>query len=180
MARAKRSAEPDGDTSLASNGMSPEEFLKHYRAMKDAKRRKEEAGEAFKAARADFKAAGGDLNAMKIVEHFQTLDDTDAELRMRETLRYASWLDLDIGTQTDMFGDAPQVNLTGAVQAEHQSWVAEQAGYKSGKDGEPIDNCPHAGGSPYHVSWRRGWHDGQAALAVGLKPKDDPEAQAAA
>ncbi len=175
----RRQSEPDGDTSLASNGMSPEEFLKHYRAMKDAKRCKEEAGEAFKATRAAFKAVGGDLNAFKIVEHLQSLDDADAELRMRETLRYASWLDLDIGTQADMFGGAQQINLTGAVQAEHQAWVSEQAGYKSGKDGEPIDNCPHPGGSPFHVSWRRGWHDGQAAIAAAMRPKDDPEAHAA-
>lgn len=166
-----RRSEPLSDTAMASNGMSPEDFLRHYRAMKEAKRRKVEAAEAFKAARADFKAAGGDLNAFKIVEHLQTLDDADAELRMRETLRYAAWLDLDIGTQTDMFGDGPQVDLTGAVQAQHREWQAEQDGYKAGKDGQPIDNCPHAGGSPFFTRWRAGWRDGQAALVSTMKPK---------
>ena len=161
---------------VKTNGLAPEDFLKLYRAIKDTKRVKDEASSAHKAARENFKAAGGDLNAMKIVDHLQGLDDAEAELRMRETLRYAAWLGLEIGTQIDMFGDAPQVDLTASVASQHREWEAEQAGYKAGKAGEPIDNCPHSGGSPYFVRWRQGWNDGQAALAATLKPNDDETA----
>lgn len=156
-----------------SNGIAPEDFLSLYRAMKDTKRQKDEAAAAHKAARENFKAAGGDLNAMKIVDHLQKVDDAEAELLMRETLRYAGWLGLEIGTQTELFGDAPQIDLTAGIQSQHREWEVEQAGYKAGKAGEPIDNCPHPGGSPFFTRWRSGWHDGQAALAVTLKPKDD-------
>jgi ribosome modulation factor len=167
-----RSADPESQTP-ASNEMPPEEFLEHYRRIKDTKRLKDEASSAHKAAREDFKAKGGDLNALKIVDHLQGLDDAEAELRMRETLRYAAWLGLEIGTQTELFGDAPMIDLTANVRAEHASWEVEQSGYKAGKAGEPIDNCPHPGGSPHHTRWRSGWHDGQAALAATMKPKDD-------
>jgi ribosome modulation factor len=156
-----------------NNGLAPEDFLTLYRAIKDTKRLKDEAAAAHKAARENFKAAGGDLNAMKIVDHLQGLDDAEAELRMRETLRYAAWLGLEIGTQTELFGSAPQVDLTASVASQHREWEAEQAGYKAGKASEPIDNCPHSGGSPYFSRWRQGWNDGQAALAMTLKPKDD-------
>lgn len=160
-------------TAPASNAVSPEEFLALYRRIKDTKRAKDEAASAHKASREDFKSKGGDLNALKIVDHLQGLDDAEAELRMRETLRYAAWLGLEIGTQVDLFGGTPQVDLTANVQAQHREWQVEQDGYKAGKAGEPIDNCPHPGGSPFHAHWRSGWHDGQAALAATLKPDEN-------
>ncbi len=159
----------------ASNAVSPEEFLALYRRIKDTKRAKDEASSAHKAAREDFKAKGGDLNALKIVDHLQGLDDAEAELRMRETLRYAAWLGLEIGTQIELFGETPQIDLTASVTAAHREWETEQAGYKAGKGGEPIDNCPHPGGSPHHTRWRSGWHDGQAALVATMKPQEDAE-----
>lgn len=156
----------------ASNVMSAEEFLACYRKIKDTKRLKDEASSAHKAAREDFKSKGGDLNALKIVDHLQSLDDADAELRMRETLRYAAWLDLEIGTQAELFDGEPQIDLTASVSAQHREWQAEQDGYKAGKAGEPIDNNKFPGGSPLHVRWRAGWNDGQAALGAAMKPKD--------
>ena len=156
-----------------SNAMSPEDFLEHYREIKDTKRVKDEAAAAHKAARERFKSRGGDLNAMKIVDHLSGLDDAEAELRMRETIRYAAWLGLEIGTQTALFDDAPQVDLTANVAAQHREWAAEQSGYKAGKAGEPIDNNPHAGGSPYFERWRYGWNDGQAAAVAAMPKKED-------
>jgi hypothetical protein len=127
---------------IQSNVMAPEAFLAHYREMRNTKRAKEEASAGHKAARERFKAAGGDLNAMKIVDHLSGLDDAEAELRMREMIRYAAWLG---------------------------EWQAEQDGYKAGKAAEPIDNNPHAGGSPYFSRWRQGWTDGQASIAASMK-----------
>lgn len=143
-----------------TNGVAPEDFLRHYRAIHDAKRAKEEAAAAYQAARHSAKAAGVDMDAMKIVEHLSSLDDADAELRMRETLRYAAWMGLEIGTQADMFGDAPEIELVGKVSAQHAEWKAEQDGYKAGKGGEPRDNCPIAATSPLHPAWNRGWREG--------------------
>lgn len=151
-----------------SNVISPEDFLACYREIRDTKRAKDEAGAAHKAARERAKSRGIDLNALKIVEHLSTLDDADAELRMRETLRYAAWMGMEVGTQPDMFGGEAPVDLTGKVQSQHREWDAEQKGYKAGKDGEPIDNCPFSGGSPFVSRWRQGWQDGNA-FAAGLK-----------
>ena len=152
-----------------TNGMAPEDFLAHFRAIKDTKRAKDEAGAAHKAAREAFKAAGGDLNALKIVDHLMSLDDADAELRMRETLRYCGWLDLPLGTQADLFGGEAPPDLTASVTAQHREWQAEQDGYKAGKDGEPIDNNPHPSASPFFTRWRTGWHDGVTARTVSEK-----------
>lgn len=167
---------PAADTAtLETNGIAPEDFLAHYRRIRDTKRAKEEAGAAHNAAKQQAKAAGIDLNALKIVEHLASLDDADAELRMRETLRYANWMGLEVGTQVDMF-DAPAADLTGKVASEHKEWKAEQDGYEAGKKGEPIDNNPFPGGSPFYSRWRSGWNDGQAFLASKLAPKGDAEA----
>ena len=174
MARTARK-QPGGDTMTASNGMNPEDFLTAYREIEETKKAKDEASAAHKAAREKFKAAGGDLNAFKIVKHLQGLDDAEAELRMRETIRYASWLGLEVGTQSDLFSGAP-VDLTINVQSQHREWQAEQDGYKAGKAGEPIDNCPHSGGSPLTARWRQGWHDGQTALGMAMK-KDGEAAE---
>lgn len=156
-----------------TNGVAPEEFLRHYRAIHDAKRAKEEASAAYSAARNAAKAAGVDMNALKIVEHLSSLDDADAELRMRETLRYAAWMGLEIGTQADMFDAPPETELVGQVSAQHAEWRAEQAGYKAGKDGEPRDNCPLPSTSPLNPAWHRGWKDGSEFRANTQAPKDE-------
>ena len=150
--------------------ISPEDFLSVYRDLKDKKRRKEEAAAAFTAAKQHAKSLGVDLNALKIVEHLASLDDADAELRMRETLRYAAWMGLEIGTQPDMF-EQPEVSLASQVAAQHNEWKAEQAGYDAGKSGDPSDNCPHPGTSPLNPRWHQGWRDG-AALRTETKPPE--------
>jgi ribosome modulation factor len=153
-----------------SNVISPERFLSLYRDIKDTKRHKEEAAAAHKAAKDRAKSEGVDLNSLKIVEHLTTLDDAEAELRMRETLRYAAWLGLEVGTQADMFGEGDGPRLTDKITGQHQEWKAEQDGYTAGKDGEPADNCPHPGTSPLRERWMTGWRDGHAH-ACSLKPQ---------
>lgn len=156
---------------MPSNVMTPEEFLACYRDIKDGKRWKDEGGAAFKAATERFISLGGDKVALKIVELLQKVEDERAELIVRTTLQYASWLDLQIGTQLTMFEEAP-VNLTAGVQAQHREWQAEQDGYAAGKAGEPVDNCPYATVSPYNVRWRSGHQDAVTAYSATL-PKGD-------
>lgn len=161
------------DVKVATNGLAPERFLHLYREIKDTKRLKDEAAAAHKAAREAAKAAGMDMNALKIVEHLASLDDADAELRMRETLRYAAWMGLEVGTQTDLFGGDGGPKLTDKIVGQHAEWKAEQDGYDAGKAGKPRDDNPLPGASPLRARWDAGWHDGRAQRDAAKKPDAD-------
>lgn len=162
---------------IATNGLAPEQFLAHYRAIKDTKRVKDEAAAAHKAAREAAKAAGVNMNALKIVEHLSNVDDADAEIEMRETLRYAAWMGLEVGTQSDLFGSNDGPKLTDKIVGQHAEWKAEQAGYEAGKAGKPVDECPYPGASPMREHWSSGWRDGAAIRDLGRKPQDDEPAE---
>ena len=161
-----------------SNVMTPEDFLAAYRDMRDKLRLKTEAVAAYKASRDNFFAKGGNQKSLKIVELYQGLKDGgEITLVVRETARYAAWLNLDIGTTPDLFGDdeAPPVNPVGVIQQQHSEWEAESRGYKAGIAGEPIDNNPFSIASMEYVAWRRGHADGVESrkAAEDMKPSED-------
>jgi ribosome modulation factor len=148
----------------------PEVFLALYRVIKEAQRRKEEAAAGYKGARERAKEAGVDMNALKIMEHLAKLDDADAELRMRQALKYSEWIGLPFATQPDMFPTpGGSEMLTDKLVGDHKEWQAEQNGYAAGKDGAPADHNPHAPGSSLAQRWMSGWHDGQEFLVMSTK-----------
>jgi hypothetical protein len=158
--------------------MTPEEFLAAYRDIKDTAIAKAEAAAAHKAAWERFTARGGNRKALKLIEAYQReRDDSDVLLLVRETARYAAWLNMEIGTQANLFGDdeAPAVNPVGVIQQQHAEWLAESSGYKAGIAGDPIDNNPHPIATVEYVAWRRGHGDGAESrkAADDMRPADD-------
>jgi hypothetical protein len=73
-------------------------------------------------------------------------------------------------TQEHVFGGWDD-RVTTKADEEHQVFEAAQAGYTAGKNGVPIDDCPHAPGTEHYVAWTREWHMGQAAIAAAMGPK---------
>ncbi len=153
--------------------VAPEIFLVLYRAMKEAKRRKDEAAAGFAAAKARAKEAGVDMNALKIMEHLSGLDDAEADIRMRQTMRYCEWVGMPFAVQTDMFAQLGNNMIATKLAAEHQEWEAEQSGYNAGKAGDSVDNCPHNPGTALAERWRVGFRDGAEMASSLKKPASD-------
>ena len=81
-----------------SPNVPPEAFLKHYRAIRDATRSKEDAVMALARTKKAAKGDGIDLDALKDLERLAKLDDDEAEVRLRHMHQYAVWANLPIGT----------------------------------------------------------------------------------
>jgi hypothetical protein len=105
--------------------------------------------------------------ALKLVEQLAELDADEADVLMRQTFRYAFWLELPIGTQAKFFEDAaPQ--LSPEAQAEQREWAAGD-GLMAGLGGEPKDNNPHTPGMREHAAWAKQWATGNEQFLANQK-----------
>lgn len=151
-----------------SPNVPPEAFLKHYRAIRDATRSKEDAVMALARTKKAAKGDGIDLDALKDLERLAKLDDDEAEVRLRHMHQYAVWANLPIGTQLDAFGQHQIPKPKQKAEAEHQQWTASDSGYRAGRSGRPRDDNPHEPGTEAHVSWTNGWLAGQRQIADAM------------
>lgn len=83
-------------------------------------------------------------------------------------MRGARWMGLPFGAQGSMFD---QVDRTPAVEKAYAN------GKRDGLAGEPQHN-PHDPSVPQYAEYLRGWQDGQAVLAQGIRPPTPIEAAA--
>lgn len=139
-------------------------FEECFRKIRTAKREADEARGRYQAARKAAKDAGVDMPALALMEQLAKLDEEEVNQRLGVVFRYAGWLELNIGTQLDMFGAEPR---TQKAEVEQREWAAEEAG-KAGPNRN--DENPYPPGSPLHVKWDAGWLKGQAIIADQMGP----------
>lgn len=101
------------------------------------------------------------------------LDPDQATARVATLIRVAKWTGQPVGFQAELFGDG--VDRTPSVER------AFAEGKIAGMAGEAcVLPAKWAPGSEQAEAWVRGWHDGQAVLASGIKPiaesDDEPDA----
>lgn len=142
-----------------SHNVTPDTFLKHYRAMRDAKRAKEDAGIAYARVQKAAKADGIDLEAYKLFERLTKIDSDEAEIQLRHAMEMMQWAGKPLGTQLDMFRVDAQ-EPTSKTQREHAIWEAGDAGLVAGRDGQDREDNPHEPGSEEHVAWDKSWAKG--------------------
>ena len=154
-------------------------FLKHYREIREAKDKVIEANGYVKAAKKAAKASGVDMPSLKLLDMLTSIDTDEAELMIRKTKEYATYLNLPLGSQLNMFGEAPIAGPSPEVAAEQEEWEAGAAGQASGKMGGLRDSNPNAPGTATHVAWVKGWLKGhklfnkdQARIANEMAPKE--------
>jgi ribosome modulation factor len=71
--------------------------------------------------------------------------------------------------QTDLFeGWSPEVSET--VQRADDVFDAGDKGYRAGRKGVDIAECPYDAGAEQQAVWIQAWHRGQAAIAHELGP----------
>lgn len=169
-----------GLAEATSHNVPPATFLQHWREIRTCKDAHADTGMALARAKKAAKSAGIDLDAFKLLEKFNDLDTDEAEMRLRHLRIYAKWIELPIGTQIRMFGEAddpiPEPDAT--VIQNQRDFNAAEAGMGAGKSGELREANPHVPGSSEHVawdtSWRKGnriWLKGQQRIAAEMGPR---------
>ena len=148
----------------AGDNVTPETFLEFYRQIRSAKRKMEEAGSEYRHARKRAEKAGIDLKGLALLEQLAKLDSAEAEARLRNTMRYAGWAQLPLGTQITLFGETVPAPTEKAKQ-QHNTWAAEEAGYDEGKSGGTREANPYTLGTEAAAAWDKGWLNGHDAWA---------------
>lgn len=151
---------------VATN-VSQEVFAQHHAQWLDAMRKAEIAKAKVRSTLAAAKSAGIDIKAMQRVEAKRHEDPDDAKQRARTDQIYGRWLGIEVYAQPDLFaGEPPPMPAASTSEA-----FAVEAGFQAGKAGElRTDGNPFPAGTPNYVAWDRGYMDGQAAIAEGMKP----------
>lgn len=144
-------------------------FLRHFHEVRDLKREHKEIGMRLARAKKAAKSDGVDLDALAALEKLVKLDDDEAALQMRNTMRYLRFLGKPLGTQLDWIdavAATPQPNDKSAN--EHRVWQAEQDGYAAGRAGRGRDDNPYDAGAETFVAFDKGYTRGQKVLADKL------------
>ena len=87
--------------------ISPATFLHHYQAIAEAAAAQKEAAAALALAKKEAKEDGVDLKAVRMVAQLAELDADGAQALLRRFGDYARWLQMPLGTQGDLWSDAP-------------------------------------------------------------------------
>jgi hypothetical protein len=168
----KRKTPPAGPK---SNSIPPELVLEHCRAIKDAERDAAEADERRKAVAAEAtaakqkvkqlretaKAAGVNVESLKLKEAIEGLPPADAVKLITDAMNYASYMNTPLFgyIQTAAQAERPSPNPE-AVEV-HLEWQSKGEGRKAGLAGHPRTDNPNAEpGSMKYVAWDRGWLEG--------------------
>lgn len=101
MARGKKAAaEAGGEAGVGHNtGMDAAKFEPLYEKVAAAESLMAEARQKAKTAYDDFESAGGDKKALKAAMKFRTRSAHEQKRSVRNTLLYARFMDLPVGTQ---------------------------------------------------------------------------------
>lgn len=146
--------------------LTPETFLEVYRAWRLGRREQSESGTAIARIGRQMKAVGINKMAFDIFEKLGQLDTDEAITVMKAVIRYGSWAGKGYAVQQDFFAGLAVEKVKDKAKVEFSEFEVEDAGYKAGYDGQPIDNNPHEpsdADDPSYALWRTGWNKGQAA-----------------
>src|SRR3954451_12085083 len=141
-----------------SHNVQPAVFLDHYRLIRDAKDAHADTGMALVRAKKAAKAAGVDLDALKLLESLSKLDADEAAVQLRHVQRYARWAELPIGTQLNLLdGEETPEGPSQEDQQKQRDWAAGEAGLLAGKSGRIRLDNNHPAGSSEYVAWDKAW-----------------------
>ena len=163
----------------ATGGLSGDQFLKHYRDLKQTRRAMETAVADYRGSLKRMKSDGVDTFALGLLEKLVKVEEEQATLHLRNLVTYADWTKANIGVrQGDMFVGADMPQPTEAATEAFVESVSEDNGYRAGRARDRADTNPHAPASAAHAAWARGWKRGQAeevTTQFGGAPKKAPK-----
>lgn len=151
--------------------LTPEEFLKNYRRVADAKRDMDKVADELKSARGVYRSALKaakkiGVNQAMLIQAMQIVtvqDEAEVTMDFRDLGRYLRYLNSPIGAQFGLFDDG-QVEVSADARSEHDQWEANDQGYRAAQAGTPIDQNPWPPGSEIAQMWSLGWKRGKKVV----------------
>ena len=147
-----------------TNTMSPNDFLACIVELDEQTRGKDRSVAKLRTVRARMEKAGCDMKALDLALSLRKLDSGEAEIRLRNALRYARWLEMKVGDQGSLFSDDADQPAEKA-RAEYSEAQAKAEGYEAGKAGRDGRVHRFQQGSALAQRFYEGWLSGQALLA---------------
>lgn len=158
-----------------TNSIAPNDFLAAIVELDDLTRGKDRSVAKLRTVRQRMEKLGTDMPALDLALSLRKLGAGEAELRLRNALRYARWLNMEIGDQGTLFSDDADVPSAKVVEQYSEARVFEE-GYKAGVAGRNASDHRHPQGSLAAQAFWNGWKDGQAFLAEQLgRPAEEGE-----
>jgi len=122
------------------------------------------------------KSDGVNIRALTATHKAARLDPDEVVHDLRDQVHYLSLRHIPV-TRESLFDEwTPEV--TEKSRSLDDIWVAEEAGYRAGRHGGGIAECPYEIGSELQQGWMRFWHQGQAAIARELGSDNKPASTA--
>jgi hypothetical protein len=146
---------PDaGDETLA---VKPEQFLAHWRSIRDSKEDAADSAMSVARAKKAAKRDGVDLDVLKVVEQLKNMDEDKRPGFIHKIVTYSQWIEMPLGAFSVGI-QAPEPKE--ASRTDFKRWQAGEDGHKQGLGGGPRESNPHRPGSEEHQAWDRRWNVG--------------------
>jgi ribosome modulation factor len=152
-----------------SNTLSNDEEAEFLRLYRQQKRVCNEANGVLRALLKRAKSAGMDTSEITAAVSIKAQMETDeAAAKLKTRLRYLALLNMPISADSLYDGFGTQV--TSKTEEADRAWEANDVGYRFGRQGAKIEECPYPHESPLGIEWNAGWRRGQRAIAAEMGP----------
>jgi ribosome modulation factor len=158
------------DTTTTNAGRDPNASRKWMRKVQDQQRRCEEENGVLRNLYKQAKADGEDPPTMRRAIRATKLTPEEAVTNTRNLVYYMALRNIPV-TQDALFGDL-DVGVTDSVKHADDRWDAEDKGYRAGRMGLKIEDCPYTAGTEFFVAWEEHWRKGQASIAREMAPDE--------
>lgn len=158
----------------ASGAMSPNDFLSTLGGLLQSTQVKDTAVAKQRAVRARFEKMGCNMRALDLMLKLRKMEPEDAEMLLRDALRYSRWANMKIGEQAGLFASDDADVPSEKARGEWTEAQAYEEGYSAGKAGRSGTDHRFTPGTPVHQQFYRGWVDGQTVLAEMLGKERPP------
>lgn len=143
------------------NGADPDTILRHKAIIAQALTQQKQANSLVQLAYKRAKADGCPIEAMKLELKLQQMGADELNALYSGAVRVAEFSGRPLGFQSLLFGAAGGDKPSESAASAYALSEAEQAGYTDATQNAPVDNNPHAPGTPMAAAWSKGWHAGR-------------------
>ena len=150
-----------------ATAIPPNDFLAAHVDLAEAIRIKDRGVAKLRTIRQRMERQGCDMPALDLALRLQKLGQAEAEMRLRNALRYCRWMGMEMGAQSALFSDDADRPSTKAAEAFTEA-QAYNEGYAAGLAGRNRSDHRFTAGSKLSQQFDTGWIDGQTELANQL------------
>lgn len=157
-----------------AGAMNPNDFLSTLGGLLQSTQAKDSAVAKQRAVRARFENMGANMRALDLMLKLRKVEPEDAEMLLRDALRYCRWASMKVGEQASLFGSDDAQAPSEKARGEWTEAQAYEEGYAAGKAGRSGTDHRFVAGTPVHQRFYQGWVDGQTLLAEMLGKERPP------